>query len=187
MDDRAIFLLREINYWGKERYYSQFVNYLKNLNVNFENFTFYILNVSNFSGDGENLFFINNLVPYLKENAIPYEMINFNPIDGELIPPAVHLYLQMDKGGKREFLGMSDGEIVSFIKINTKGFSMAYMKEILISSFIFAKDAGRIEPSLEDVKKSITILKWQLKNVDRLYNDESKLGFLAGDENEMKM
>lgn len=118
MDEPLFMVFKEQNS-NKDMYYIHFVNFIKRNGPGVENMTFYVLNTSNYIlSDGENSFLIDNLIPFMKQRGIMYEIYNINPVNGELLPPAFYLETKFDQGGRRELLSVDECESISLLKIN---------------------------------------------------------------------
>jgi AAA+ superfamily predicted ATPase len=102
---------------NKDTYFIRFVEFLGKEGLDLKEFIFYIYDVTENFFESESTFLIENLVPFLKENNIPYQLLNIDTLNTGTIPPAAYLNLKFDQGGKRELIAVNEGACLSVIKI----------------------------------------------------------------------
>jgi SpoVK/Ycf46/Vps4 family AAA+-type ATPase len=92
-------------------------------------------------------------------------------------PPDEEIRLRILK----KFMGnFFDDKTLREIAMLTEGFSMTYMKELFISSFINAIEKGSEKIILEDVQYAMNMLKGQLMRGNNYYQKSKQLGFIEG-------
>lgn len=92
-------------------------------------------------------------------------------------PPDEEMRLRILK----KFMGnfFDDGTLKELARM-TDGFSMAYMKELFISSFINAIEKGHKQITQDDIHYAMNMLKKQLIRGNNYYEKSKQLGFLEG-------
>jgi len=72
-----------------------------------------------------------------------------------------------------------DEAVIEQIAKETKGFSMAYLKEIAVSALLHALSEGRSAPTKEDMTHAFSLLREQFKGAKKGFARSESLGFLS--------